>query len=295
VLAGYFIYRVTRVPDILVRDLSLLVFRVGLPVVLFFGAVQVDYTRLGTAKYVLAGSLASLAVVACALIYANARGWRGEQRAIFTQGAYRANLGIIGIALCAEAYGQEGLALAALPVAVMTILYNLVAVVLLNHAYGKGYRPAALLGGIISNPLVVGIAAGIICSLAGVELGPRMERAGALFSLVWLPLALMCIGASLNLGVLRRSSQFTLEATFWKLVLMPVIAVLVGGSMGIHGAEMGVLFLLLSAPVAAASYIMVMAAGGNGALSANIVVVSTIFSILTLTVGLAALQWWGLV
>ena len=96
-LAGYFIYRVTRVPDILVRDLSLLVFRVGLPVVLFFGAVQVDYTRLGTAKYVLAGSLASLAVVACALIYANARGWRGEQRAIFTQGAYRANLGIIKV------------------------------------------------------------------------------------------------------------------------------------------------------------------------------------------------------
>jgi predicted permease len=40
---------------------------------------------------------------------------------------------------------------------------------------------------------------------------------------------------------------------------------------------------------------MVMAAGGNGALAANIVVVSTLMSAFTLTLGLAILHWWGFV
>jgi len=278
-----------------VRDISLLVFRFGLPVVLFFGAVRVDYRHLDTGGYLLAGVVASCAIVALAWVYALLRGWRGEERAIFVQAGYRANLGVIGVALCAQAYGEEGLALAAPPIAVLTILYNIIAVLLLNHAYGKGQDPFSLLKGLLTNPLIIGIGAGVLVSLAGIELSLKVRQAGAMFSLGILPLALMCIGASLNLRVLRSSSVYTLEATAWRLLIVPALAVAIAVVMGIHGAEMGVLFLLLAAPVAAASYIMVMAAGGNGGLAANIVVVSTLFSTLSLTLGLALLQWWGLV
>jgi malonate transporter len=73
----------------------------------------------------------------------------------------------------------------------------------------------------------------------------------------------------------------------------PAVAVAVAISMGVHGAELGVLFLLSSAPPAAAGYIMVVAAGGNGPLAANIVVIGTLISSLSITLGLALLQIFG--
>jgi predicted permease len=293
VILGLLLHRLGRVPDWLVQQVSLFAFRVGLPVVLFFGAARVDYRQVAHARYLLAAAAATLVVVAAALAYARLRGIRGENTAIFVQGAYRANTGVVGVALAAAAYGEEGVALAAMPVAVLTILYNLIAVVLLGSAYSAERSPVRWLGDVLRNPLVIGIALGAACSISGLTLNFHVERVGAVFSYLMLPLALACIGASLNLAVLRESGLLTLEASAWKLLVTPLVVVVLAAWMGVHSAELGVLFLLTASPVATASYIMVAAAGGNSALAANIVVASTLLSLPSITLGLAALQVLG--
>lgn len=292
---GLLVYRVGRVPASALQRLSLFVFRTGLPVVLFFGAVQVDYRQLFSAAYVLSGFLSTLAMIGLGLAWARIREMDTEQGAIFTQGAYRANLNVMGLALCAQAFGEEGLALAALPVAVLTIFFNIVAVVLLGRAYSVRRSAGAWVWEILRNPLIVGITLGALVSLSGVEIPFGIRQAGALFSMGLLPVALMCIGASLDLAALRNTGWLTLETTLWKLLVCPLVTVGIGLAMGIHSAELAVLFLLLGSPVATTSYIMVMAAGGNGTLAANIVVLSTLLSTITMTLGLAMLQWVGLV
>lgn len=292
---GLLVYRLGRVPAPVLQQLSLFVFRAGLPVVLFFGALQVDYRQVFSAVYVLAGFLSTLAMIGLGLAWARIRGMDAEQGAIFTQGAYRANLNVMGIALCAQAFGEEGLALAALPVALLTIFFNIVAVVLLGRVYSVTRSPGAWLYEILRNPLIVGITLGALVSIAGVELPFSIRQAGSLFSMGLLPVALMCIGASLDLGALRNTGWITLETTLWKLLVCPAVTVAIGLGMGVHSAELAVLFLLLASPVATTSYIMVMAAGGNGTLAANIVVLSTLLSTLSMTLGLAMLQWSGLV
>ena len=293
VLLGAVLYRTGRLPDPVVHRLSLFAFRFGLPAVLFFGAVRVDYRQAAQAHYVFAAVIATLAVVAAALLYARLRAIRGESAAIFVQGAYRANTGVVGVALAAAAYGEEGVALAALPVAVLTILYNLVAVVLLGRVYAAQSSPVHWLAEIIRNPLVIGIALGIAYSVSGLPMNFHVERAGSTFSSMMLPLALGCIGASLNLRVLRESGLLMLEASAWKLLVAPLVVIALAVWMGVHSAELGVLFLLTASPVASASYIMVAAAGGNGALAANIVVASTLLSLFSITAGLALLQVLG--
>jgi predicted permease len=295
VLCGVVVRRISWVTEGLIQAASLLVFRAGLPVILFFAAVRVDYSHIFLANYLQAGIVATIVVVIAASLYRRWRRFPLADGAIFVQGAYRSNLGVIGVALCAAAYGQDGLALAALPVAVMTILYNLIAVVLLNNAYGRGHSAATLLPGILGNPLIIGIGAGVMVSLSGAKVPLYLMNAGGVFTAGLLPVSLMCIGASLNLKALHAASMLTLETTVWKLLVAPLLGVVIAVAMGVHGAELGVLFLLLASPVAAASYIMVMASGGSGAMAANIVVVSTLFSSITLTLGLALLQFTGLV
>ena len=295
VVAGVIIRRLGWFSDQLIATGSLLVFKVALPIVLFFAASRADYAGISEKAYLLAGVVATLLVVALAEVYGRLCGLARPDRGVFVQGAYRGNLGVIGIALCASAFGAQGLALATLPVAILTILYNIIAVYLLSSALGAERSPSALFAGIVRNPLIIGISAGALCSVLGAELPATMQTLGSGFSAVALPFALLSIGASMNLRVLRDSSKLTLQVSVWKLVLSPLLTVVVALVLGVQGIELAVLFLLSAAPTAAASFVMVVAAGGNGPLAANIVVVTTLLSVLSLTLGIALLQMLGLV
>lgn len=291
---GMVIRRLGWISDAWIQRLSLVMFKLGLPTVLFLGATRVDYTNVLQARYLLVGALATVTVVTLAEIYGRLRSFPRGDRGIFVQAAYRSNLGVVGISLCVSAYGEQGLALAALPVALLTIFYNIIAVLVLNAAYGRSNSPLAMLGGILRNPLIVGISLGVLVSVLGLDLPPVVRESGALVSAVVLPLSLVCIGASLDLKAFRNASSLTLEAVGWRVAIAPALSVMLAMFFGITGMELGVLFLLLSSPVAVASFVMVIAAGGNGAVAANIVVITTFVSSLTVTLGFAVLQVLGL-
>jgi len=294
VAVGMLLRRLGWLPDAWIQTLSRLMFQFGLPFVLFLGATRVDYSGVLQARYLMAGALATLLVVLLAEVYGRYRGFAAAERGIFVQAAYRSNLGVIGISLCTSAYGEAGLALAALPVALLTVFYNIIAVLVLSAAFGKSSSPLAVIGGILRNPLIIGISLGVLVAVTRWQLPGFIQEYGGEVSAVILPLSLICIGASLDIKLLRRASALTVEAVSWRLLLAPLLSVVLAIQLGISGMELGVLFLLLSSPVAVASFVMVMAAGGSGPMAANIVVITTLVSSVTVTLGFALLQGMGL-
>lgn len=278
-----------------ITRVSQLAFRYGLPAMLFAGAAQVDYSTLASARYLLAGVLATLLTLAMAWLYSH---WRGHPRAlqgIFVQAAFRSNLAIVGLALAVAAYGDRGPVLAALPVAALTTLYNILAVWVLNTTLGAGASISALLGGIVRNPLIIGICLGVLVALSGLPVPEFVATMGVGLSTFFLPLMLLCIGGAMQLSNLRNTGLVTWEATVWRLCVGPLLAVILALLMGVRGEQLGVLFLLMSAPVAAASFVMVVAARGDGVLAANIVVLTTLLSIITVTAGFFLLSVLSLV
>jgi predicted permease len=295
VILGVMLSRVGLLPQSLNDRFSLLAFRFGLPAMLFAGAARVDYSDLGGAIYLLAGLLATVLVMAASWLYSK---WRKHPRAlqgIFVQSAFRSNLAIIGLALSVAAYGEMGTVLAALPVACMTVFYNILAVWVLNVTLGANAGVKQVVLGILTNPLIIGIAIGISLSVSPVEtpeiLGPMSRGLSAFF----LPVMLICIGGSMDLSRLYRTDSFTWEACVWRLCVAPVITMALAMAMGVQGEHLGVLFLLVATPVAVSGHVMVVAARGDGALSANITVLSTLISIFTLTVGFFLLSLFSLV
>ncbi|MCB1699633.1 MAG: AEC family transporter [Halioglobus sp.] len=294
VVAGLLLRRLGLLTEPLINRVSQLAFSFGLPLMLFASAVRVDYSTIGSALYLWAGVLATFLTVGLAWIYSH---WRGHARAlqgIFVQGAYRSNLAIIGIALAVAAYGEEGLVLAAMPVALLTVLYNVLAVWMLNATLGAGTSGTALLLGIARNPLIIGISAGILWALGGVPVPGFIAPMGAGISTFFLPLMLLCIGGAMQLSNLRKTGLIAWEATAWRLCVAPLLAVLLALALGVRDQPLGILFLLLSSPVAAASFVMVVAARGDGVLAANIVVLSTLLSIFTVTAGFFLLTLFSL-
>jgi predicted permease len=293
VVLGLLLRRVGAVSEELIGRVSRLAFNFGLPTMLFAGAAQVDYSTIGSARYLLAGVLGTMLTLLSAWLYSR---WRGHPRAlqgIFVQAAFRSNLAIVGLALAVSAYGERATLLAALPVALMTVLYNVLAVWVLNSTLGSGTTIASLLLGIVRNPLIIGIAAGVALALSPVPVPAVIVPAGKYLSALFLPLMLICIGGAMQLSKLRGTGPLAWEAAVWRLCIGPLLCVILALAMGVRGQPLGVLFLLVASPVAASSFVMVVAARGDGVLAANLVVLTTILSVITVTIGFFVLTLFG--
>ncbi|MDZ7782012.1 MAG: AEC family transporter [Halioglobus sp.] len=295
VVLGQLLNRLGLLPESLNNRISLLAFRYGLPLMLFAGAAQVDYGELGNARYVGAGVLATLATLALSWLYSSRRGHPRARQGIFVQAAYRSNLAIIGLALAVAAYGERATGLAALPVALLTVMYNVLAVWVLGVTHGTATRLSAMLIDILRNPLIIGIGAGIALSVSPLPVPAAMQPAGSMLTAFFLPVVLICIGGAMNLSRLYRADRFTWEACGWRLLVAPLLGLLIALALGVRDEPLGVLFLLLATPVAASSHVMVVAARGDGTLAANIVVLSTLLSVATITLGFFALSLFSLV
>ena len=292
VLLGMLLKRLRVIHLQFVQPASDLVFKVGLPTILFLSIYRADLANFSMGLPILIAIPITLLLFAVSLpvgrLFIADKGDCG----VFVQGAFRGNLAVIGLAFCSNAYGEPGLAAAAVPVAVLTILYNLLAVVALNPIESGDNQPPLrrMVINTLKNPLLIGILLGFIMKFSGLPLPKLIEDTGNYFARMTLPLALLCIGASMNMKALKHSGVSTVVASTLKLAVAPLLIISLAIWLGVRGMELGILFFLVASPTAVASFIQVKAMGGNGEFAANIVVMSTLLGIVTVTGGLVALK-----
>lgn len=280
-----------------VKSASKLVFTISLPCLLFLlvlGADWSDTSGLTLIAFSLANTLTltGLAIVASRFLVENT-----EDRGVFVQAVFRGNMGIISLALVGSAYGSTGLALAAVPITLNTLLYNVLAVLLLSKINGGDGTAAtrAALVGVLRNPLILAIAAGLVAVWLGIELPPTLEHSTKLLSQLALPLALLCVGASLQLSALTSPGRVASWACIGKLVVAPALAVSVAyWVFGIQGMPLGVLFFMTASPAATASFAMVVAFGGNAQLTAQTIALTTVAAVFTIGLGTFILNTFNL-
>ena len=86
--------------------------------------------------------------------------------AMLNQSAYRSNLNIISLPLAESLLGASGLASMGIITAILTPIYNLYAVFVLETHSGKGKRAAGKIAlEIVKNPLIIGAALGFCLQL----------------------------------------------------------------------------------------------------------------------------------
>ncbi|WP_269618672.1 AEC family transporter [Zhongshania sp. BJYM1] len=278
---GVYLYRIGLINDNFVDVGSKLVFNVTLPALLFLSISQTHIADSANLELVAFGLIATLLAYLMLELLAALLVPKREDRGVVVQGGFRSNMGIIGLAYCVNAYGDAGLVAASLYLALVTILYNILAVITLNRSLNHRGGLSATFKGIVRNPLIISIVAALVVAGLELELPALLTHSGGYFSQMTLPLALLCTGASLDFRALRADLSSAMMSALCKLLFVPLLLVGAGIALGFRGLELGVLALMSSAPSAAASYIMVRAMGGNSALAANIIVLTTIGSLFT--------------
>ena len=290
VIIGLVLKRLHLLSDEFISGASLLVYKATLPTLLGMAVLKANVPALLESKlfgfYILATLLTT---VICWIIAA--RWIRSDQRAVFIQAAFRGNQGIIALALTLSFYGDQALQMAGLMAGISGVVNNAIAVVVFS-VLSTRYRPTPMTVAkeVVLNPMIVGVMIGVVLSLSGLQLPKWLIHSGELFGSMTLPLALLCIGATLSFKAFQTTGVLAVHATLTKLVWVPMLFTAIGWYIGISGMELGVLFLFLAAPTAAASYVMAKISGDDAELAANVIVLTTFASMFTITLGLYILQ-----
>ncbi|SDI00960.1 hypothetical protein SAMN05216588_11033 [Pseudomonas flavescens] len=290
---GVALKRLRWIDDDFIGTASSLVFRGTMPTLLFLSIIGADLNAA------LQPRLIGYFVLATLVSFVVAWGWAiwrcpMADRGIYTQGAFRGNNGIVGLALATSMYGDYGLSVGAVLGGVVILCYNVLsAIVLAIYSPNMKADPWTLCKSIFSNPLIIGVLAAIPFAYWQIPLPHWMLVSGEYFAQMTLPLALICIGGTLSLTSLRESSGVALGSSMMKMVWLPLFATLGAWACGFRDADLAILFLYFASPTAAASFVMARAVNGNYQLAAAIIVITTLAAVVTTNVGLLLLQWAG--
>lgn len=290
---GVALNRLGWVDAAFVHTASALVFRGTMPTLLFISIIRADLNAALQPALLLYFVGATIVTFGLAWSWAL---WRcpAADRGVYVQGAFRGNNGIVGLALASSLYGDYGLSLGGVLAGVVILVYNsLSAVVLAIYSPGGRVGARDILLSILRNPLIIGVLAAVPFAYWQVALPGWLMTSGQYFAQMTLPLALICIGATLTLDVLRQSSGSALSSSLMKMVWLPTVATLGAWAFGFRGAELGILFLYFASPTAAASFVMARAVNSNHQLAAAIIVITTLMAALSINLGLFLLGWLG--
>jgi predicted permease len=294
---GIIFKRIGWISDEFARLGSNLVFKVTLPCLLFVKLVKTDFRHDLPITLVIYALIATTAVFLILDRLLSPHLQTVSDRGVFVQGAFRSNMGIIGLAFCLSAFGEGVVATASIYLAVMTTLFNILAVLTLTRhrtdVDSRGELLPVLLG-IAKNPLILSINAGVVISLLGIHVPTILLETGGYFARMTLPLALLCAGASIRLHEFQTSPPLY-WAVAGKLLFVPLIITIGGILIGLRGEELGVLYLMCAAPTAAASYPMTQAMGGNHHLAAAIIATTSLASLIFTTLGIFLLRSFQLI
>ena len=228
--------------------------------------------------------VAALLLAMTALLYV-LRPWLKVDGPAFTsvyQGAIRFNT-YVGLAVVLAVFHAEGGTVAALIMAIMIPLINVLCVLVLSAHSGKSVTVTGIARGLMANPLILGCLIGIGLNLSGIGLPWGSAAVLDILARAALPLGLLAVGAGLRLEGLLRPALLVATSGL-KLLALPALAALLCGVVQPGWIETAVLITFAALPGSSTAYILARQMGGDASLIAAIVTVETGLALVTLPV-----------
>lgn len=296
VLCGMLLLRFDFYDDAFRRNLDRLVYWVSVPALII--AKLAGRTPLQLDAAPISGALLVATVGAIVLGYLIAWAMKLPSPAVgvFVQAGFRGNLAFVAlpvVVLAATGSRFDPVQIetrAVLVLASMMLFYNITGVLVLELARSRfEWRVIpSLARSVATNPILISCVVGIVLGLSGRVLPGPLDETLNLLGATAAPVALLSLGGTLVVYEVRDNIRPATIAATIKVAVVPLLAWLAGGAFGLDDEGMLVLMVYASAPTGVASYVMASQLGGDEALAASALVVTTVLCVVSLGV---ALSW----
>jgi predicted permease len=279
-----------------------LVYTFSLPALIFNEVARQRFDTFLDPAIILMPLLGLVIIVVITMLIAKVNGYKGGFAAAFVSGTFWPNATYIGLPLCLNAFGDAGLAKAAIFNG-FVLPFVILAGDLLIGFYGAGTGDVKLSARIkkaFLNPILLSAVAGIAVAVvaeqfraadgsltlsmpvvsSAVLLGSFLKMVGSM----GLPLALLSIGASLK----WEHARSHLGALSWtvgcKLVLLPLVTLILIRLLcpGATPVALGTTVILSATPSAVAMYVISCQIGVERGFVSSMLVLSTALSVVTI-------------
>ena len=266
-----------------VPKINKVAFQVFLPCLLFYNVYTSEVSAAVRPKLILFAVIGVLLVFTVSVIGVLRFVPQPDRRGVISQGVFRSNHLIMGIPIAQALVGSENLGPVALLVAVIALLFNLLAVIALESFRGGRAKTGTVLLGIVKNPLIISSVLGLVFLMLKLRLPKLVEQSIASLGSIATPLQLFLLGAFFRFSGLRRYVKPLAAVTCIKPLITPAFMLGAAAAFGFRGVEFVALIGVFASPTAVNSFTMVQQMHcGDEELAGDIVVCTSAFSVLSL-------------
>lgn len=293
---GFLAARRTLVDQAGARGLVLFVFNFSIPALLLTSMAGLELPEDPDWRFLIAFYAASFATYGLGLLVARVLFGRPlREQAIFGMGSAFSNLVLIGIPVVLTALGPE----ASLPMLAIIGLHSAtfmpLTVLLLQADASEGAslarRLSALAADVLRNPIILGIAAGLLVNITGITLWSSVAALLDFLGAAAVPCALFAMGASLAGFRLSGALAPSLAVSTLKLVVHPLLVWIIAVPvLGAGGLAVDVAVVMAAMPSAVNVYLFGERYRSAAGVAAGTVLLTTVGSLATLAALLLLLE-----
>lgn len=284
IIVGNLLKRIAIIDSAFSNTAEKFVFKVCLPCLLFQDLTGTDIRNNFDLSYVSFCALSTLASIIVIWFLGKKIIRDKSSVGAFVQGSYRSSAAILGVAFIQNIYGTSGMA----PIMIIASvpLYNIFAVIILtieSNEESKDSTVKRAVTGIIKNPIIIGIAAGLTASYLNIELPKMIDKSISNLAVMASSLALISLGASFEGKKALAKLKPTIAASMIKLVILAAVFLPIAVYLGFRDQKLIAIVIMFASPCTPTAYIMAKNMHGDETLAGSIVVATTFFSALTMT------------
>lgn len=261
--------------------LNALTYYIALPALIFTATYQRSITTL--LSQALLEGLLIVVVVTVALAWIIHRKHASTQhRSVALVQSYHSNLGYLGLPLVAATFSTRVTAIASVILGVVSLIQVPLTILILTTMRNTDTRFTHELQRLVRNPVLLSLIVGLIVGSAKLPVPSTVVTGLDALGTLALPLALLCVGSSLEVDV----SAVDLSATGWVVVLknvcMPALAWGVFSFLAVNTATFTASVVMFGTPTAVSTFVYANELGGDEQFASLNVFVTTLVSTGTL-------------
>lgn len=274
---------------------NLLIFKLMIPLSLFFNVYQVELGDAVSPKLFLYAFLGVILFSAVTWMIMGRVARDPAGRATLTQGSFRSNFVLFGGIIAAQLCQEQGIAMVGAMTAIIVPTINILSVIVFEQARGGKVTIARIIKEALKNPLVIAGFLGLLVSALHLRLPSLFMDPLRNLGNAATPVALVLLGGILSAESIRSHIRELSIAVVLRLILIPLTAVSIGVFLGFRGDYLVALVAVFASPTAVASAPMAQVMGGNGPLASEIVAATSVCSVVTIFLFIYLLSWFHLI
>ena len=274
-------------------QMNRLVFSVLLPCVLFENVYNVSLSEIVNPKLILFGACSVLAIFFIGIPVSGFLTRDPAKRGVALQGIFRSNFVLYGLPIVQSMYAKEQLGPVTIMIAAIVPIFNVLAVISLEAFSSGDINALKILKNIIKNPMIIGTAAGIICSVAGFNMPQILRRSLSNLTAAATPVALIILGGTFQRQTLGENKKLLTAIGSIKLLIVPAVFLSLGVVFGFRDVELLTLVALFGSPVAVSSFSMARQMDADSELAGQHLLITTVFSIFTIFMWVSLLNYFS--